>query len=44
MKLESTRNSFFFFGAYVYNKLLKELPSEANFNNFTNLLNKYEFV
>ena len=44
INLESTRNSFFFSGAYVYNKLPKELRSEANFNNFINLLNKYEFV
>ena len=44
IKLESTRNSFFFSGAYVYNKLPKELRSEANFNNFIDLLNKYEFV
>ena len=44
IKLESTRNSFFFSGAYVYNKLSKVLRSEANFNNFINLLNKYEFV
>ena len=44
MKLESTRNSFFLSGAYVYNELPWELPSEANFNNFINLLNKYEFV
>ena len=44
IKIESTRNSFFFSGAYVYNKLPKELRSEANFNNFINLLNKYEFV
>ena len=44
IKFESTRNSFFFSGAYVYNKLSKELRSEANFNNFINLLNKYEFV
>ena len=44
IKLESTRNSFFFSGAYVYNKLPKELPSEASFNNFINLLNKYEFA
>ena len=32
IKLESTRNSFFFSGAYVYNKLPKELRSEANFS------------
>ena len=44
IKLESTRNSFFLPGAYVYNELPKELRSEANFNNFINLLNKYEFV
>ena len=44
IKLESTRNSFFFSGAYVYKKLPKELHSEANLNNFINLLNKYEFV
>ena len=44
IKLESTRNSYFFPGAYIYNKLPKELPSVANFNNFINLLNKYEFV
>ena len=44
INLESTRNSFFFSGAYVYNKLPKEPRSEAKFNNFINLLNKYEFV
>ena len=44
IKLESTRNSFFLSAAYVYNELPKELRSEANFNNFINLLNKYEFV
>ena len=44
IKLESNRNSFFFSGDYVYNKLLKQLHSEANFNSFINLLNKYEFV
>ena len=44
IKFESTRNSFFFSRAYVYNKLPKELRSEANFNNFINLLNKYELV
>ena len=34
----------FFSGAYVYSRLPKELRSEANFNNFINLLNKYEYV
>lgn len=41
VKLEFARNSFFYFGAHLYNSLPLEIRKEASFLLFKNKLHKF---
>ena len=44
IKLESTKNSFYFYSVFIYNKLPKEIRSASDFKVFNTILNSFNFT